>query len=273
MRIAVAGATGRVGHHVVEVLAARGHEVVPMSRKSGVDLVTGKGLAAALDGAECIVDAANGPPDQRAATEFFTAAARNLQEVGAHAGARRIVVVSILSVDRFAGGYMAAKWAHEQALRAGRIPVQVLRAAQFHEFVGQLVDWGRKGDVSYVPRIRTQLVAAKTVAEEVARLATDGAGRASSGAPFLEIGGPREDSSPRLRSGSSRAAAMRSGFEEAVGDPADPDQRLYATGAFLPAPGAMHAGPSFDEWLEATYSAPPERKADRSFGIAAGEAR
>jgi uncharacterized protein YbjT (DUF2867 family) len=273
MRIAVAGATGRVGHHVVEVLAARGHEVVPMSRKSGVDLVTGKGLAAALDGAECIVDAANGPPDQRAATEFFTAAARNLQEVGAHAGARRIVVVSILSVDRFAGGYMAAKWAHEQALRAGRIPVQVLRAAQFHEFVGQLVDWGRKGDVSYVPRIRTQLVAAKTVAEEVARLATDGAGRASSGAPFLEIGGPREElvAEAAKRLVARRGDAIR--IEEAVGDPADPDQRLYATGAFLPAPGAMHAGPSFDEWLEATYSAPPERKADRSFGIAAGEAR
>jgi putative NADH-flavin reductase len=86
-KIAVAGATGRVGHHVVDVLAARGHDVVPMSRSQGVDVITGDGLAAALAGVGCVIDAATGPsPEQEAATMFFTAAARNLQQASEQAG-------------------------------------------------------------------------------------------------------------------------------------------------------------------------------------------
>ena len=171
-KIAVAGATGRVGRHVVDVLRASGHDVVPMSRSGGVDVITGDGLAAALDGVEVIIDAASGPsPDQRAATEFFTAAARNLRQAGQQAGVRRIVVVSIIGIDRFTAGYNAAKLAHEQAMLAGPIPVRILRAAQFHELVAQFVEWGRQGEVSYVPTMRTQLVAARTVAEALADLA------------------------------------------------------------------------------------------------------
>src|SRR5215831_7524413 len=94
-KIAVAGATGRVGRHVVDVLRAAGHDVVPMSRSNGVDGVTGEGLAQALAGAESIIDTATGPsPEQGAATKFFTAAARNLQEAGERAGVRRIVAVT-----------------------------------------------------------------------------------------------------------------------------------------------------------------------------------
>src|SRR5262249_60698166 len=94
-KIAVAGATGRVGRHVVAVLKAQGHEVVSMSRSNGVDVVTGDGLAQALSGVECIIDVATTPEsDQAAATEFFTAAAHNLQVAGERAGVQRIVVVS-----------------------------------------------------------------------------------------------------------------------------------------------------------------------------------
>ena len=122
-KIAVAGATGRVGRHVVDVLKAGGHDVVAMSRSSGVDVVTGDGLAEALEGVECVIDAASGPsPDQEAATEFFTAAARNLQEAGERAGAHRIVVVSIIGCDRFTAGYGAAKVAHERAMQSGPLP-------------------------------------------------------------------------------------------------------------------------------------------------------
>jgi hypothetical protein len=82
-KIAVAGATGRVGRHLVDILEAEGHEVAAMSRSRGVDIITGDGLAEALTGAEAIVDAATGPsPEEQAATEFFTTAARNLQEAG-----------------------------------------------------------------------------------------------------------------------------------------------------------------------------------------------
>src|SRR5438309_11969059 len=99
-RIAVAGATGRVGRHVVDVLTAGGHDVVAMSRSSGVDVVTGEGLAEALAGVECVIDVATGPsPDQEAATAFFTAAARNLHEAGARAGVQRMVGVSIIGCD------------------------------------------------------------------------------------------------------------------------------------------------------------------------------
>ena len=79
-KIAVAGATGRVGRHIVDILEAQGHEVAAIARSRGVDVVTGAGLDEALSGAEVVIDAATGPsPDERAATEFFTAAARNLQ--------------------------------------------------------------------------------------------------------------------------------------------------------------------------------------------------
>jgi uncharacterized protein YbjT (DUF2867 family) len=115
-KIAVAGATGRVGHHIVDVLQARGHDVVPMSRSQGVDVITGKGLAAALAQVECIIDAATGPsPEQEAATTFFTTAARNLHQAGQRAGVRRMIVVSIIETDRFTAGYGAAKIAHERA--------------------------------------------------------------------------------------------------------------------------------------------------------------
>jgi uncharacterized protein YbjT (DUF2867 family) len=253
MKIAVAGATGRVGRHVVEVLQAGGHEVVAMSRASGVDVTTGQGLAAALAGVECMVDTTSNPsPDQAEATAFFTSAARNLHEAGHRAGVQRMVVVSIIGIDRFTAGYMAAKVAHERAVLAGPIPARILRAAQFHEFVPQIMDWGRQGDVSYVPPMRTQLVAARTVAEALARLATDrAAAPAPAGTPFPEIAGPREE---ELVAAARRLATRRGGPArvEAATNPQDPDRALYEAGALLPGPHATLAGPTFDEWLESS---------------------
>ena len=251
-KIAVAGATGRVGRHVVDVLRARGYEVVPMSRASGVDVVTGSGLEDALEGVDCIVDSATvDSPDERAATAFFTASARNLQQLGERAGVQRIVVVSIIGIDRFSAGYSAAKLAHERALLSGRIPVRILRAAQFHEFVAQLVDWGRRGAVSYVPKMRTQLVAARTVAETLADLANGSAPAPRwSGLPILEIAGPREES---LVEAATLLASRRGDPAriEGVTNPADPDAHLYEAGALLPGRAAILAGPTFEEWLDA----------------------
>lgn len=252
-KIAVAGATGRVGRHVVDVLQTRGHDVVPMSRSGGVDVVTGDGLAQALAGVECVIDVASGPsPDQDAATEFFTAAARNLQEAGERAGVRRMVVVSIIGVDRFTTGYMAAKLAHERAMLSGRIPVRLLRAAQFHEFTGQVVDWGRQGDVSRVPRMRMQPIAARVVAEALADLATGSAPAPGSFVPpILEIAGPRQENLVDM----AKLLVARRGEPvriEGVSNPADPDRDLYESGALLPGPGATFAGPTFREWLNST---------------------
>jgi uncharacterized protein YbjT (DUF2867 family) len=252
-KVAVAGATGRVGRHVVDVLEAAGHDVVAMSRSTGVDVVTGEGLAPALAGVDCIVDVSTGPsPEREAATEFFTAAARNLHEAGQRAGVRRMVVVSIIGIDRSTVGYNVAKVAHEQAMLAGPIPVQVLRAAQFHEFVAQLVDWGRQGEVSYLPKMRTQLVAARTVAEALVELATGPElTPGPAGAPIPEIAGPREESLVDM----ATLLVARRGDPvkiEGVSDPANPDARLFETGALLPSPHATLAGPTFGEWLDST---------------------
>jgi uncharacterized protein YbjT (DUF2867 family) len=258
-KIAVAGATGRVGRHVIDVLKAGAHDVVAMSRSSGVDVVTGDGLAEPLAG----VDASStwparvrsltgdeSSPDQEAATKFFTAAARNLHEAGERAGVQRMVVVSIIGCDRFTAGYGAAKVAHERAMRAGPIPVRILRAAQFHEFVAQLAEWGRQGEVSYVPKMRTQLVAARTVAQALADLAT-GPAAGSAGALIPEIAGPREENLVDV----ARLLVARRGDPvriEGVSDRADPDRDLYEAGALLPGPHAMLAGPTFAEWLDST---------------------
>jgi uncharacterized protein YbjT (DUF2867 family) len=252
-KIAVAGATGRVGRQVVDVLESEGHDAVAMSRSLGVDVITGDGLSEALAGVECIIDVATGPsPEQQAAPQFFTTPAQNLHEAGERAGVRRIVVVSIIGTDRFTAGYGAAKVAHERAHLSGLIPTRVLRAAQFHEFVAQLVEWGRQGEMSYVPKMRTQLVAARTVAHALAELATGPESASeSSGAPILEIAGPREESLVEM----ARLFAARRGDAvriEGFSDPADPDRDLNLNGALLPGPHATLAGPTFEEWLDST---------------------
>jgi uncharacterized protein YbjT (DUF2867 family) len=250
MRIAVAGATGRVGRHVVGVLQERGHDVVPISRTHGVDVITGAGLDAALAGVDCVVDTATGPSsEERPATEFFTTAARNLLAAGERAGVRRIVVVSIIGLERFHAGYNVAKIAHERALLAGPIPVRILRATQFHEFVGQIVDWGTRGEVAYVPNMRTQLVAARSVAEALADLAT-GPDPATTPAPIVEIAGPRVEDLVAMATvlAAKRGRPLK---VEGVTDKDDPDAELMAAGALLPGPDAIIAGPTFEEWLDA----------------------
>jgi uncharacterized protein YbjT (DUF2867 family) len=252
--IAVAGATGRLGRNVVDVLEEQGHRVVPMSRATGVDLITGEGLDAALEGVTCVVDAASTPsPEQEAATEFFTTATRNLHEAGKRAGVEQMVAVSIIGIDDFTGGYSAAKLVHERTHLEGPIPARILRAAQFHEFVGLMLDWGRQGDVAYVADMPTQLVAARTVAEAVAALVADedGPPQPPPGTPFPEVAGPR----PENMAAAARLLAARRGESidvVAVSDPDDPDQALYQQGALLPSAHATLGGPTFEEWLDTT---------------------
>jgi uncharacterized protein YbjT (DUF2867 family) len=253
-KIAVAGATGRVGKHVVDILESRGYDVVRISRSQGVDVITGGGLDEALTGVETIIDLATGPsPDQQAATEFFTTSARNVQEAGERAGVRRLVLVSIIGIDAFEGGYNAAKVAQEHVHLAGPIPTRIVRAAQFHEFVEELMRWGTQGDVSYVWNMRTQLVSARTVAEALVDLAT-APDADFEAAQTTEIAGPREE---RLAEAARLLAARRGdGLRvEETSDPSDPDSQRYANGAALPGPDAKLAGPTFEEWLDATVPA------------------
>jgi uncharacterized protein YbjT (DUF2867 family) len=248
MRIAVAGGTGRVGRHTVDALTEQGHDVVPMSRASGVDIFTGEGLDNALVGVEAIVDAATTPtPD--GAMEFFTTAARNLQMAGDRAGVERIVVVSIIGVHNYDRGYGAAKIAHEATTLAGPVPARVLRAAQFHEFVEELMAWSRRGDEIVMPNMRTQLVAARSVGEALAELATE---PGAVPGPTLEVAGPREESLVDM----ARLLAARRGDTTPIQgftDPDDPEHQVYVSGALLPGPYAKLVGPTFEQWLDARY--------------------
>ncbi|MFE3545121.1 SDR family oxidoreductase [Nocardia sp. NPDC059177] len=246
-KIAVAGATGRLGKHVVDVLNERGHEVVAFSRANGVDIETGAGLDEALTGVDIVIDASSTPSaDQRVATEFFTAAARNLHAAGARAGVQRLVVVSIIGIDGSMAGYNAAKLAHEQELLKGSVPVQILRAAQFHELVEVMMGWGTQGSVAHLPAMRTQLVAARTVAEALVDLATNPV--PAEEIPFPEIAGPR----PETMAGAATALVAARGTDlevVEVSDPANPDREQFENGTLLPSRHAVLAGPSFAEWL------------------------
>jgi uncharacterized protein YbjT (DUF2867 family) len=248
-KIAVTGATGRLGQPLVEILEAQGHEVVPIARSKGVDVISGEGLAEALDGVDVIVDAATGPsPDQQEATDFFTTSARNLQEAGEAAGVKRAVLVSIIGIDKFNTGYNAAKQAQEQAWLEGPIPTRIVRAAQFHEFVPQLLEWGRQGEVAYVPTMQTQVVAARTVAELLAELATLPDSAPATG-PTVEIAGPRPERLVEL----ARTLVADRGESLRVEETAEffDESDLYDSGAALPGPDAKLAGPTFEEWLKA----------------------
>ncbi|NKY28755.1 SDR family oxidoreductase [Nocardia gamkensis] len=252
MRIAVIGASGRIGRDVIDVLANEGHEVVRISRATGVDVYTADGLAGALTGVDVVIDAVNATTTEtHAVTDFFRTIARNVQHAAAAAGVRRIAMVSIIGIDSFTAGHYAGKLAQENAYREGPVPVRILRAAQFHEFTEMMLDWTTRGDAAYVPKYRAQLVAARTVAEHLAQLAV-----AETAPERVEIAGPEEFD---LAAAVAEVAARRgepARVEEIV-DTGDPDHELPAGGALLAGPGAIIAGPTFEQWLEQKYPAQP----------------
>jgi uncharacterized protein YbjT (DUF2867 family) len=166
MRIAVAGATGVVGRHVVDVARERGHEVVPLARSVGVDLTTGAGLVELLDGVDAVVDVTSVPTQDREESEaFFGAVTRSLLDAERKVGVGHHVALSIVGVDDVPSGYYAGKRLQERLLREGDQPWSVLRATQFHEFAEQVLHFVRVGPVSVVPMMTSEPVAAREVGE------------------------------------------------------------------------------------------------------------
>jgi len=194
MRVAVAGGTGTAGSYAVAAAEARGHEVVSLSRRAGVDLMTGAGLEAALEGVDVIIDAAGRRTwDRQKAEAFFTTSVRRLQEVGRQKGVRRLVVLSIVGADRAPLGYYKAKLAHEAAALEGPLPVTILRATQFYELAAQMLNRTRFGPVALMPRMRSQPIAARTVGEVLVEVATG-----SGAAERLELAGPERHYMPDI---------------------------------------------------------------------------
>jgi len=219
---------------------------VQISRSKGIDVITGEGLVDALRGVDTVVDLATGPsPDEKEATDFFLTATRNLQQAGVEAGVKRILLVSIVGIDRFTSGYNAAKLAQEKAALEGPIPTRIVRATQFHEFVGQLLDWGRQGDVAYVAAMRTQPVAARALAEVLAELVET----SEATGPTLEVAGPRAERLAEL----ARMLVAERGESLEVNETNEffPEGDLYDSDAPLPSPDARLVGPTYEEWLKA----------------------
>jgi uncharacterized protein YbjT (DUF2867 family) len=244
MKLAIAGGTGLVGRHVVAAAQAQGHEVVVLSRSVGVDVVSGEGLAVALTGVQTIVDVTNSAlQDERPATEFFVAAAGNLQRVGARSGVDHIVTLSIVGIDEIPTGYYAAKLAHERVAGAGPIPATILRATQFHEFPAQMIGWTAEHGIARLPDLVVQTVAARTVAEVLVKLAeAPPAGRAA------DLAGPDQRRLVEL----ARTFVERRGSGIAV----EPDDRPgIPPRALLPGAGARIEPPSFDEWVDSEDAA------------------
>ena len=234
-RIAVAGATGRLGRHIVDVVEERGHEVVPMSRSLGVDVVTGEGLAGALEGVETVIDAASHPtPEQGPATDFFVASSRNLHQLGAQAGVQRMVVVSIIGDRPLQRGLPRREEGPRAGDAGGAAPGPDPARGAVPRVRGRSPTGARENGVRYVPTMRTQLVAARTVAEALVDIATDRRGRGSErGRSRRSPARGRETSS--TSPGCSPPIAARRCGSKASTDPADPDGDLYVNGGLLPA--------------------------------------
>jgi uncharacterized protein YbjT (DUF2867 family) len=247
MRIAVAGGTGTVGSYVIEAAQARGHEVTVPSRSHGVELRSGSGLQAALDGVQVIVDVTNpGSTDRPAATAFFTEIAAQLQAAGAEAQVERIITLSIVGIDAAPDNdYYSAKLRQEQAILAGPLPATVMRATQFHEFAVQTLRRTTRGSEARVPNLRVQPVAARTVAECLVELAED-----APDARAADLAGPAQLFLVDMARAFVQRYQLDLLVEPVPGDPSVPD------GAILPRIAeARLAGPSFEAWLESDDAA------------------
>ncbi|MFI5034879.1 MAG: SDR family oxidoreductase [Acidimicrobiales bacterium] len=245
MKIAVAGGTGVVGRYVVSAARSAGHEVVAMSRSTGVNLKSGDGLAAAMSGVDVVIDASNSSSTKRApATSFFVQSIANLHRVAQATGVSRLVVLSIVGIDRVPGvGYYDAKVSQERAAVSGTTPVTIVRATQFHEFAGQLLSRMSAGPVALLPSMRIQPVAARTVGEFLVGVASRSPTEA-----VIEIGGPQplalvSAGRQTLRRRHDRRIVIPLWIPGAAG-------RALRGGALLATDATTIAGPAFADWLE-----------------------
>src|SRR5262245_42529760 len=187
MKVVVIGGSGLIGKKLVPILRKRGHEAVPASASSGVNTLTGEGLAKALAGANVVVDVSNAPSwADEAVMEFFDTSTRNLLAAESAAGVGHHVALSVVGADRLPdSGYMRAKLAQERLITAGRVPYTIVRATQFFEFLGGIAGPRDAGDTVRLPTAPMQPLAADDVAAALAEVVV---GEPVNG--IIEVAGP-----------------------------------------------------------------------------------
>jgi uncharacterized protein YbjT (DUF2867 family) len=187
IKIVVIGGSGLIGKKLVNNLRQHGHEVVAASPSSGVNTITGEGLAKALSSAQVVVDVSNAPSwEDKAVLEFFETSARNLSAAEAAAGVVHHVALSVVGTERLlASGYFRAKMAQEELIKASKIPYTIVRATQFFEFVGGVAQFSTVGQTVHLPPALWQPMAADDVASALAEIALE-----SPVNGIIEVAGP-----------------------------------------------------------------------------------
>jgi len=187
MKIVVIGGSGLIGSKLVKILNQLGHEVISASPNSGVNTITGEGLAEVLEGTDVVVDVANSPSfEDKAVLEFFETSGRNLLEAEAVAGVKHHVALSVVGTDRLAeSGYFRGKIAQEKLIKASLIPYTIVHSTQFFEFLGGIAQSGTQGDTVHLSPAFVQPISSEDVAAAVADVTIGGPVNGT-----IEIAGP-----------------------------------------------------------------------------------
>lgn len=243
MKIVVIGGSGRIGRKLVGQLRQAGVDTVAASPSLGVDAVTGDGLAAALNGADVVVDVSNSPSlDGAAALRFFESAGHNLLAAGREVGVRHHVMLSIVGIDRLLEHtYFQAKKRQEELVRASGIPFTILRSTQFFEFISAVVQEGTEHRIAISPA-RVQPVAAGDVAGALAGLA-----RGEAQGDLVELAGPERFRLDEV------ATEIATAFEDGRWIVADVHARYFGAelqeNSLLPGPLARLGTERLDDWI------------------------
>ena len=250
-KIVVIGGTGLIGSKVVKKLGDRGYDAVAASPNSGVNTLTGEGLAEVLKGASVVVDVSNSPSfDDGPVMQFFQTSTRNLLAFEAAAGVGHHVALSVVGSDRLPdSGYLRAKVAQENLIKASSIPYSIVRATQFFEFLTRIADSATQGNTVRLPSVAFQPMAADDVASAVAKVAM--------GSPLngtVEIAGPEQF---RFDEFISRGLSARNDPREVI---ADPHASYFGTElserSLVPDDGALIGETRFADWLNQSTNQP-----------------
>jgi uncharacterized protein YbjT (DUF2867 family) len=248
MRVAVVGATGRIGRLTVEALERRGHETVGISRTQGVDVHTGEGLVTALTGADAVVDASSSAAtDHDEAVAFFSRSTRNLLEAERQTGVQHHVLLSIVGLARFTGNaHAAGKRAQEELVERGPVPWSIVPATQFHDFAEMVTTWTERDGSATIAPLLVQPVAPADVAEVLAEVAV---GQPQGRCPDLAGPEPQDlvDLARRTRAARGTSIRLVPTWSGVFG-------LDMAGDVLLPGPGARIAPTTFDDWLAAVCS-------------------
>jgi uncharacterized protein YbjT (DUF2867 family) len=245
MKIVVIGGTGLIGSKLVDKLRKNGHQAVPASPDSGVNTLTGEGLAETLDGAEVAVDVSNSPSFEDAAVlEFFETSTHNLLKAEAAAGVGHHVALSVVGTERLSeSGYFRAKIAQERLIKESSIPHSIVHATQFFEFIKSIADAATDGNTVRLAPVLIQPIAAEDVASAV--------GRISVGSPvngIVEVAGPQRF---RLDELIRRDLSARHDPRDVI---TDPDARYFGgklgEQTLLPGDDAILAETRFEDWVD-----------------------